>query len=60
MNPLLAKLICAVIPAACPFARTFTVGKFSVTVPPVCKINPFYDKFMEWRFKALTVLSEIN
>jgi hypothetical protein len=58
MNPLLARIICAVIPAACPFARTFTVGKLSVTVPPVCKINPFYDKFMELRFQALTELSK--
>jgi hypothetical protein len=56
MNPTLANIIVNLIPASCPFAHTIKVGGFSLTIPPLCKLNPFYNQLMELRFKALEVL----
>jgi hypothetical protein len=56
MNITSAKLICSIIPATCPFARTVKVGSVTITIPPLCKLNPFYYQLMELRFKALEVL----
>lgn len=56
MNIQQAKLITNIIPAACPFARTIRMGSYSITIPPLCKLNPFYSQLMELRFKALEVL----
>lgn len=56
MNPAVAKLVVSIIPATCPFARTIKIGKFSVTIPPLCKLNPFYNQLMQIRFQALMAL----
>lgn len=56
MNPVIAQLVVKVIPATCPFARTIKVGKFSITIPSLCKLNPFYNQLMILRFQALMAL----
>jgi hypothetical protein len=54
-----AEFICKVIPADCPFARTITIGNRTiVTIPPLCKLNPFYDQFVGLRFRSLIYLAE--
>lgn len=39
-HPDRARLICQVIPAQCPFEREIQTGRFRVTIPPLCKLNP--------------------
>lgn len=57
-NATVATLICQLIPAACPFARTIHLFGQTLVIPPLCKINPFYDQFMGLRFRALVYLDE--
>lgn len=41
------------IPAQCPFARKVSLfGHHLFTIPPLCKINPWYDDLMGLRFRA--------
>lgn len=55
----LAHLICQLIPCTCPFERTITFfGRTLLNIPPLCKLNPFYDQFVGLRFRALTFLSD--
>lgn len=52
-NPKLALWLYKVIPAQCPFARDIRVlGRKIITIPPLCKLNPFYDQVVGLRFKA--------
>jgi Mo-dependent nitrogenase C-terminus len=54
-----ATWLCRWIPASCPFARTISVfGRSLVTIPPMCKLNPFYEQLMALRFRALSYLCE--
>lgn len=53
-----ANLICQLIPAACPFARTIHLFGQSLEIPPLCKINPLYEQLMGLRFRALVYLEE--
>ncbi len=54
-----AHHICRLIPANCPFARKISLfGKTLVTIPPLCKINPFYEELMLLRFRALSYLAD--
>lgn len=46
-----------VIPATCPFARTLTFAGFTINIPPLCKLNPFYNQLMQLRFNALNELA---
>lgn len=56
-NPKVAHLICHLIPASCPFARTVKWGnRVLFTIPPLCKLNPFYDQFVGLRFRSLVCL----
>lgn len=57
-HPTIASLVCKVIPAQCPFARQIRLLGASVQIPPLCKLNPFYDQLMTLRFQALTVLEQ--
>ena len=57
MAKLINQLIITVIPATCPFAKTFQVAGFTITIPPLCKLNPFYNQLMELRFNALSELA---
>lgn len=63
-----AKVICRLIPATCPFAKTVKFGdRFALpmlrgrvlfTIPPLCHFNPFYDEFVLLRFRALSWLGD--
>lgn len=55
-----ANLLCNLIPSACPFARTLHIGIFKLVIPPLCKVNPFYDDLMMLRFKAQCYLAEVG
>ncbi|WP_026102942.1 Mo-dependent nitrogenase C-terminal domain-containing protein [Pleurocapsa sp. PCC 7319] len=58
-SPSLARWICRVIPASCPFEREIKLGSYTLlSIPPLCKLNPFYDQLMLLRFKSLTYLAE--
>lgn len=58
-TPELARRICTLIPAQCPFARKISLfGRTILTIPPLCKINPLYEELMVLRFRALTYLAD--
>ncbi len=53
-----ARLLCKLIPAQCPFARTITLfGHALFHIPPLCKLNPVYEQVIALRFKALSYLA---
>ncbi|BAC09404.1 Mo-dependent nitrogenase C-terminal domain-containing protein [Thermosynechococcus vestitus] len=59
-TPAIAHRICRWIPAQCPFARTFSLfGRPVITIPPLCKLNPFYEEVVMLRLRALTYLSDV-
>lgn len=53
----LAWFLTAIIPAACPFERDVSFFGRKFHIPPLCKLNPFYDQLTNLRFQALTYLS---
>ncbi len=54
-----ARLLCKLIPARCPFERKITLFNRTVlSIPPLCKLNPFYDQLVELRFKSLVYLAD--
>lgn len=54
-----AKLLCALIPARCPFERDIKVFDYTLMrIPPLCKLNPFYDQLVGLRYKSLVFLEE--
>jgi Mo-dependent nitrogenase C-terminus len=56
-DPKIAHWICAFIPAQCPFERDVQLlGRTLLHIPPLCKLNPFYDQFVMLRFRALSFL----
>jgi hypothetical protein len=58
-NPKLAKLLCSAIPAACPFERNIQLfGRTLFHIPPLCKLNPFYEQLVGLRFRALSFLAD--
>lgn len=55
----MARTIASIIPAQCPFERTFKLGGRTVLhIPPLCKLNPFYDELVGLRFRALCYLAD--
>ena len=55
-----AKLICRLIPSQCPFERDIQFfGKTLLHIPPLCKLNPFYEEFVGLRFRSLCFLAEV-
>ncbi|WP_448527572.1 Mo-dependent nitrogenase C-terminal domain-containing protein [Parathermosynechococcus lividus] len=59
-TPAIAHRICRWIPAQCPFARRISLwGRPVITIPPLCKLNPFYEEIILLRFRALTYLSDV-
>jgi Mo-dependent nitrogenase C-terminus len=57
----IARLICNLIPSHCPFAREIRLfDRTIVTIPPLCKLNPFYDRLMAWRFQASSYLASVD
>ncbi|QLE57912.1 Mo-dependent nitrogenase C-terminal domain-containing protein [Nostoc sp. TCL26-01] len=54
-----ALWVCTIIPASCPFEREIKFGDRTIVyIPPLCKLNPFYEQLVEIRFKALTYLAD--
>lgn len=56
-----AQKIVNLIPNQCPFARDIKIFNFLLfKIPPLCKLNPFYEDLMMLRFRALCFLEEIG
>lgn len=74
-NPKLARLLCQIIPNHCPFEREIKLGDGSAKrlpvrrrrrrhriifrIPPMCKLNPFYNQIVSLRFKCLCYLATV-
>lgn len=58
-NPEFARFIANMIPAQCPFERDVIVfGRKVGHIPPLCKLNPFYEQLVGLRFRALCFLAD--
>jgi Mo-dependent nitrogenase C-terminus len=58
-QPKMARLLCKMIPASCPFEREIKLlGRTIAYIPPLCKLNPFYEQIIEIRFKSLSYLAD--
>ncbi len=56
-NPDVALFLYRVIPAQCPFARDIKLFGYTILhIPPLCKLNPFYEQLMGLRFRAMCYL----
>lgn len=57
-NYKIAKLFCTIIPAHCPFQREIKIfNHILLRIPPLCKLNPFYEELIALRFKSLSYLA---
>ena len=57
-NSKLARFLCRVIPASCPFESDIKLfGDLSIHIPPLCKFNPLYEQLIGLRFRALGYLA---
>lgn len=55
----LARWLCQLIPAQCPFERDVTLfGRKLFHIPPMCKLNPVYYELIGLRFRALSFLAD--
>ncbi len=53
----MAEVLAKAIPAQCPFERDIKLFGHKVGhIPPLCKLNPFYDQLVGLRFRALCYL----
>lgn len=58
-DPRVARFICKMIPAQCPFERDVILfGHKIVHIPPMCKLNPLYEQLVGLRFRALSYLAD--
>lgn len=58
-NLKLARALCSLIPANCPFEREVKLfGRTVLSIPPMCKLNPVYEELMMLRFRALSYLAD--
>ena len=58
-NCRLARRLCKLIPAQCPFARKIKLFERTLfTIPPLCKLNPLYEEILALRFRAICHLAE--
>lgn len=56
-SPRMARFLCRTIPAHCPFERDVVVmGRKLAHIPPLCKLNPFFEQLVGLRFRALSYL----
>lgn len=54
-----AHWLCRTIPSQCPFERDITLlGRTLIHIPPLCKLNPFYEQVVGLRFRALCFLAD--
>ena len=56
----IAKLVCYLIPVSCPFARDISFFGQTIQIPPMCKLNPFYNYLMKLRWRALKFLHDME
>ncbi|NEO33123.1 MAG: DUF533 domain-containing protein [Symploca sp. SIO3C6] len=58
-DPRVARFICKMIPAECPFERDVVLfGRKIVHIPAMCKINPLYEQLVGLRFRSLSYLAD--
>jgi len=58
-TPAQAHRLATLIPAQCPFERDVVLfGRVVAHIPPLCKLNPFYDELVALRFRALCYLAD--
>ena len=58
-DPKVARFLCRLIPADCPFERDVVLfGQKIVHIPPMCKINPLYEQLVGLRFRSLSFLAD--
>lgn len=58
-HPVIAHIICRVIPVQCPFERNISLwGGVALHIPPLCKLNPLYEEVVGLRFRALCYLAD--
>lgn len=58
-TPDLARSLCKLIPAQCPFERELKFcGKTLLYIPPLCKLNPLYEEVVGLRFRAICYLAD--
>lgn len=58
-DPQVARFLCKLIPAQCPFERDIQLfGRKVVHIPPLCKLNPLYEQLVGLRFRALSYLAD--
>lgn len=56
----LARRLCLLIPASCPFERDIQLfGRHLFHIPPMCKLNPLYEQLMWLRFRSLSFLADV-
>lgn len=56
-SPKLAHFLCKMIPAQCPFEREIKLFSHVIFhIPPLCKLNPFYEQVVGLRFRSLSYL----
>ncbi|GAB1540779.1 hypothetical protein NUACC21_34480 [Scytonema sp. NUACC21] len=54
-----AQRLCQLIPARCPFERKIQIfNRTILSIPPLCKLNPFYEQLVMLRFKSLVYLAD--
>ncbi len=59
-NAEMAHFFCRLIPAQCPFEQDVQwFGRVLFHIPPMCKLNPFYEQLVGLRFKALCYLADV-
>jgi hypothetical protein len=52
-----ARLLYKIIPGQCPFERDVNLfGRTLFHIPPICKLNPFYEQLVALRFRAMCYL----
>ena len=58
-DPQFARKLCLRIPSQCPFERQISIlGKTILAIPPLCKLNPFYNEIVALRFRAICYLAD--
>lgn len=58
-DPKIARLLCKMIPASCPFEREIKLFDCTLFhIPPLCKLNPLYEQVIGLRLKALSYLAD--
>jgi hypothetical protein len=58
-NSEMARALCKIIPARCPFERKIKLFNHTIfSIPPLCKLNPLYEQLVEVRCKSLAYLAD--